>query len=169
MPQPAPTENSSPLDPPDSSFNEGLWVKFGGNHPAPEPNPWTILSGGDNDTTETSKNSTVVSNELIQEIHRGVDINDNKYYKFLLSDGTHILLSGEELAGGLKLLERALATKGFMLTRQDKRNILEQLNQVKRENRFFIANKTGWYGQAYITQTKVYGTPSLPIFLYPAR
>jgi hypothetical protein len=109
------------------------------------------------------------SSDLIQEIQYGEDINGDTYYRFLLPSGQQVLFSGAELTDDLKLLQRALAAKGVRLTAQDKRDIRKDLYQVKSKCRFIVVKRTGWYNGVYVTPTKVYGKPPIPILLGPAR
>ena len=140
------------MDPSFADENDAMGAGFG--EPAPEPT------------------------DMIQEIQRGNHINGNTYYLFILYGGRKILLCGDQLADGLKLLQRILAVRGFILGTEDKRDLRERLQGVPLEVKFVVLDRAGWYENVYIQvirnleyfiETKIYGKTSVPVYLKPMR
>ena len=87
--------------------------------------------------------------DMIQEIHRGKHINGDTYYLFFLDGGEKILLCGDQLANGSKLL-RILAARGFISGSEDKCDLRERLQRVPLEIKFIVVDGAGWYENVYI-------------------
>ena len=116
--------------------------------------------------------------EPIQEIQRGKHINGSTWYLFFLDGGEKILLCGDQLADGLQLLLRILASRGFISGTEHKRDLRKRLQQVSVDIKFIVVDRAGWYESVYIkvirnneyfTETKLYGNNSVPVYLKPMR
>jgi hypothetical protein len=159
-PQPPPTEGKGQAD-----------------FPKPPLNSW---STEENDAPNADFEEPAPRRlDMIQEISRGMHINGDTYFLFLLYSGRKILLCGDQLSDELKLLQRILAMQGLLsLSRDEKRELLELLQGISPDIKFYVIDRAGWYENSYIRvirnteyfiETKTYGKPSLPVYLKPIR